>query len=326
MALLRSSILRPPGVSDHGQRRRHGPPPGPRRRRRRPGEGGLGQATSTPMSGMRAASPSSFCDIRNASLPSENQLPYASSTSSIATSRRIYQDVTPATEVIDNFAGRRHRGAVRAANIDPAPEPTLRAIRRHEQCAISVIRSNAQLSVNFGWSLRIGIGIHAARLSLVPSVPAHDAAHRDRRRGQLRQPDRIGQQRRAPVRHLRRGAGRGQGSGGSRQGPRADAQEARPWNHRLYGKGVRTPAAAGTNVCCRAPRCAAAKLTTGPWDWRFLVYAVSGSRSWRWGRRCSVPWMHSHLPLSRTNPGGLAPAGPPVLAKSHVGRLRPVVR
>lgn len=101
-----------------------------------------------------------FCDIRNFTTFSENQLPYDVVHLLNRYFAQIYKDVIRHGGVIDNFMGDGIMALFGLPNLDPAPEPTLRAIRAGTDMLRSVQGMRSYFQDNFGWSLRIGIGIH----------------------------------------------------------------------------------------------------------------------------------------------------------------------
>ncbi len=101
-----------------------------------------------------------FCDIRNFTSFSERQLPYDVIHLLNRYFARINQDVVRHGGVIDNFMGDGIMALFGVPDIDPAPEPSLRAVRAGLDMLASVTAMRGYFQDNFGWSLRIGVGIH----------------------------------------------------------------------------------------------------------------------------------------------------------------------
>ena len=101
-----------------------------------------------------------FCDIRNFTSFSERQLPYDVIHLLNRYFARIHQDVVRHGGVIDNFMGDGIMALFGVPAIDPAPEPSLRAVRAGLDMLRSVAAMTDYFQNNFDWSLRIGVGIH----------------------------------------------------------------------------------------------------------------------------------------------------------------------
>ena len=112
-----------------------------------------------------------FCDIRSFTTFSENQLPYDVIHLLNRYFAQIYKDVTRHGGVIDNFMGDGIMALFGLPNIDPAPEPTLRAILAGRDMLRSVEGMSGYFQDHFGWCLRIGIGIHRGQ-AIVGAVGA----------------------------------------------------------------------------------------------------------------------------------------------------------
>lgn len=101
-----------------------------------------------------------FCDIRNFTSFSERQLPYDVIHLLNRYFARINQDVVRHGGVIDNFMGDGIMALFGVPDLDPAPEPSLRAVRAGLDMLQSVTAMHDYFQDHFGWSLRIGVGIH----------------------------------------------------------------------------------------------------------------------------------------------------------------------
>lgn len=101
-----------------------------------------------------------FSDIRNFTSFSEKQLPYDVIHLLNRYFARIYQDVARYGGVIDNFMGDGIMALFGLPGVDPAPDPSLRAVRAGLDMGHSVAAMRDYFQQNFGWNLRIGVGIH----------------------------------------------------------------------------------------------------------------------------------------------------------------------
>lgn len=101
-----------------------------------------------------------FSDIRNFTSFSEKQLPYDVVHLLNRYFARIYKDVVRHGGVIDNFMGDGIMALFGLPDLDPAPDPSLRAIRAGLDMMRSVAEMRSYFQEHFGWSLRIGVGIH----------------------------------------------------------------------------------------------------------------------------------------------------------------------
>lgn len=101
-----------------------------------------------------------FSDIRNFTSFSEQQLPYDVIHLLNRYFARINEDVTRHGGVIDNFMGDGIMALFGLPGIDPAPSPSLRAVRAGLDMLRSVAAMRSYFLANCGWNLRIGVGIH----------------------------------------------------------------------------------------------------------------------------------------------------------------------